>query len=260
MNGNLDTSTYNNDGHEVLAYMPAVVLNSIHPVDSTNTAIAQLDFSNTQYSHNWYVDATPAQGDVFYGNKWHTWVVSGLGPGGAAIFALDVTNPSNFSEANAASIVKGEWSTTATTTTTNGTTSTPNGSTTTVSGSTSTTTTTSTATTTTNGTTTTTTTTTVSASSFICANQTPVACGINLGNTFGAPQIRRFHSGQWGFVFGNGYGTANGASGIYIALIDNSTTSTGAVTFYWFPTNLTFKARALPERYQLCLGRRSRFG
>jgi type IV pilus assembly protein PilY1 len=242
VNGNLDTSNFNNDGHEVLAYMPAVVLNSIHPVDSTNTAIAQLDFSNPQYSHNWYVDSTPAQGDVFYGNKWHTWVVSGLGPGGAAIFALDVTNPSNFSEANAASIVKGEWSTTATTTTTNGTTSTPNGSTTTVSGSTSTTTTTSTATTTTNGTTTTTTTTTVSASSFICPNQTPVACGINLGNTFGAPQIRRFHSGQWGFVFGNGFGSINGASGIYIGLIDNSTSSTGAVTFYWLPTNLTFKA------------------
>ena len=249
VNGNLDTSKYNNDGYEVLAYMPAVVLNSIHPVDSTGTPIAQLDFSNPQYAHNWYVDSTPAQGDVFYGNAWHTWVVSGLGPGGAAVFALDVTNPGDsssttyFTESNAKNIVKGEWSTTTTTATTNGTTSTPNGTTTTVSGTTSTTITTSTASTTTNGTTTTTTTTTTSASTFICANQTTQACGINLGNTFGAPQIRRFHSGQWGFVFGNGFGSINGASGIYIGLIDSSTTSTGAVTFYWLPTSLKFSAK-----------------
>src|SRR5204863_1253704 len=57
-------------------------------------------------------DAMPGAGDLFYGNAWHSWVVGGLGPGGSAIFALDVTNPttSNFTEANAASLVIGEWS------------------------------------------------------------------------------------------------------------------------------------------------------
>jgi type IV pilus assembly protein PilY1 len=185
VNGNL-VSTVPNDGQEVLAYMPAAVLNNIHPVDANGNVVAQLDFSNTQYSHNWYVDATPAEGDVFYNNMWHTWVVSGLGPGGAAIFALDVTNPTQtqFTEGNASSIVMGEWT----------------------------------------------------AANLTCQQQTVTACGVNLGNTYGTPQIRRFHNGQWGFIFGNGYGTANGASGIYIALLDGTT---GKPTFYYFPTSLT---------------------
>lgn len=104
--------------------------------------------------------------------------------GGAAIFALDVTDPTQFSEGNASKTVIGEWTPTTLT----------------------------------------------------CSQQTVTACGVNLGNTYGTPQIRRFHSGQWGFVFGNGYGTANGASGIYIALLD---TSTGKPTFYYYPTSLT---------------------
>ena len=178
-NGDLLTSPTPNDGYEVLAYMPGAVLNSIH---SSNT---QLDFSNSQYSHAWYVDAPPASGDVFYGNQWHTWVVGGLGAGGAAIYALNVTDPTQFSESNATNIVVGEWS----------------------------------------------------PSNLTCTQQTVTACGVNLGQTYGTPQIRRFHTGQWGFVFGNGYNAANGASGIYIALLN---TTTGAPTFYWLPTNLTF--------------------
>jgi type IV pilus assembly protein PilY1 len=94
-----------NDGKEVLAYMPASVLNIIH-----NSVDPTLDFANTQYSHNFYVDATPDVDDVFYNNTWHTWLVGGLGPGGAAIYALDVTDPTTFSESNANSLVKGEWS------------------------------------------------------------------------------------------------------------------------------------------------------
>ena len=186
VNGNLVTSTPN-DGLEVLAYMPAAVLNNIHPVDTTGAVISQLDFSNPQYSHNWYTDASPAQGDVFYGGKWHTWVVSGLGPGGAAVFALNVTDPTQFSESNPATatgdskIVVGEWS----------------------------------------------------PSNLTCPQQNTTACGTYLGNTYGSPQIRRFHNGQWGFVFGNGYGTPY--SGIYIALLDGTT---GAPTFYWYPTSL----------------------
>jgi type IV pilus assembly protein PilY1 len=190
-NGNLLTSPINNDGQEVLAYMPAAVLNNIHPVDSTGKVVNQLDFSDPQYSHNWFVDGTPGQGDVFYGKKWHTWVVSGLGAGGAAIFALDVTDPTLFTETNASQIVIGEWT----------------------------------------------------ASNITCPSQTVTACGVNLGNTYGTPQLRRFHSGQWGFIFGNGYGTANGASGIYIALLDQTS---GAPTFYYYPTSLTPSA-SLPN-------------
>ncbi|HTV78969.1 MAG TPA: PilC/PilY family type IV pilus protein, partial [Steroidobacteraceae bacterium] len=133
--GNFTTATTPNDGQEVLAYVPGSLLLSpstggacaslsttgsavqnIHGVTSAfNTQPAcvtpALDFSNTQYGHNYFVDATPGTGDLYYGGSWHTWLVSGLGAGGAAIFALDVTNPTatNFTESNASSLVVGEW-------------------------------------------------------------------------------------------------------------------------------------------------------
>ena len=55
------------------------------------------------------VDAPPATDDLYYAGAWHTWLVGGLGPGGKAIYALDITDPTQFSEANAASLVIGEW-------------------------------------------------------------------------------------------------------------------------------------------------------
>jgi type IV pilus assembly protein PilY1 len=94
----------NNDGKELLAYMPGAVVPTIH-----NSTTANVDYSNAQYGHNFFVDATPGAGDLFYNGAWHTWLVGGLGPGGAAIYALDITNPGNFSESNAASLVIGEW-------------------------------------------------------------------------------------------------------------------------------------------------------
>ena len=102
-NGSTFDST-NNTGEEVLAYMPQVVAADIH--NSTN---ANLDYSNPQYGHNFYVDASPGVGDLYYNGAWHTWLVSGLGAGGADIFALDVTHPSQFSESNASSLVIGDW-------------------------------------------------------------------------------------------------------------------------------------------------------
>jgi type IV pilus assembly protein PilY1 len=133
-----DTTT--NDGLEVLAYVPGAVLQSARsstpalPCTSTvaTSTVVQnihgespqssgcfnstLDYSNIQYGHNFFVDATPTTGDLFYGTtastaSWHTWLVSGMGPGGAALFALDITTPSNFSESSAAaaSTVIGEW-------------------------------------------------------------------------------------------------------------------------------------------------------
>ena len=85
--------------------------NLIHP-DTTNLNNVPIDYANPQYGHQYYVDATPGAGDVFYNGQWHSWVVGGLGAGGAALYALDVTNPANFSEANAASLVMGEWNNT----------------------------------------------------------------------------------------------------------------------------------------------------
>jgi type IV pilus assembly protein PilY1 len=100
----IDNATTPNDGNEVLAYMPAAVLQNIH-----NSTTPPIDYSNSQYAHAYYVDGSPGSGDLYYGGAWHTWLAGGLGPGGAAIYALDITNASSFAESNAASIVKGEW-------------------------------------------------------------------------------------------------------------------------------------------------------
>jgi len=197
-------STKPNDGKEVIAYMPGSTLlsaaNSTTSNNCTGTNHAQtqsqvqnihgvtpaispsllcvdptLDFANPQYGHNFFVDATPGTGDLFYPDSafpngaWHTWLVGGLGAGGAAIYALDITNPANFSEGNASTLVLGEWN--------------------------------------------------PSTINTIGCASTPTACGGNLGNTFGIPQIRRLHNGQWGVIFGNGFGSSSGDAGIYVMTI-----------------------------------------
>jgi type IV pilus assembly protein PilY1 len=137
---NFTTATTPNDGQEVIAYVPGSLLLSastggacatfattgsqvqnIHgvtPAFTPTTGPVQpacvttaLDFSSPQYGHNFFVDSTPGTGDLYYNGAWHTWLVGGLGAGGAAIFALDVTNPTaaNFVESNASSLVIGEW-------------------------------------------------------------------------------------------------------------------------------------------------------
>ncbi|HEY1891784.1 MAG TPA: PilC/PilY family type IV pilus protein [Steroidobacteraceae bacterium] len=93
-----------NTGQELLAYMPQGVLETIH--SATNSYV---DYANPQYGHNFFVDATPATGDLYYAGAWHTWVAGGLGPGGSEIYALDVTTPGNFAETNASSLVMGDW-------------------------------------------------------------------------------------------------------------------------------------------------------
>ena len=108
----------NNDGKEVIAYVPDAVVTTIHSTSGS------LDFSSQAYSHNAYVDATPGTGDLYYAGAWHTWLVGGLGAGGnatgeiadntstgtGAIYALDVTKPdSTFSAGAATTVVLGEW-------------------------------------------------------------------------------------------------------------------------------------------------------
>lgn len=195
--GNLNST--NNDGQEVFAYMPSVVFNNIHPVTSTGAVNTGLDFANLQYAHNWFVDAPPAEGDLFYGGAWHTWVVGGLGPGGADIYAIDVTDPTKFTnEASAAALVMGDWST----------------------------------------------------SNLTCHGDTSSShCYSNLGNTYGTPEIRRFHNGQWGFIFGNGFGSTNGTAGIFIGLVSagSSSTSLPTVTFYYLPTGSTATGNGIAD-------------
>lgn len=119
-NGQFDTtgSIAPNDGQELIGYMPSSALATI--LDSNTN----LDFSSPSYAHALSVDATPGTGDLYYNGAWHTWLAGGMAGGGNAngpigdnttnatggdIFALDITNPGNFSEANAASVVIGDW-------------------------------------------------------------------------------------------------------------------------------------------------------
>ena len=178
--GNFSTTT--NDGAEVLAYMPNAVVNTIHTVSANSAGVIDgtLDFSNTQYVHNFFVDGPPSSGDLFYAGAWHTWLVGGLGAGGAAIYALDVTDPSQFAESNAASLVIGEWN--------------PNN---------------------------------------ITCTSGGASCGANLGNTYGTPQVRRLHDGNWGVIFGNGLNSASGDAGIFVMVVSQTD---GSQTFYYLST------------------------
>jgi len=172
----------NNDGQELIAYMPGQVLNAIHPTSTS------LDFSDPSYQHNFQVDATPGVGDLYYGtapNNWHTWLVGGYGPGAhpggavnsnsatiaapaGGIYALDITDPTNFSESNAASLVIGEWN----------------------------------------------------SSTISCTGN--ATCGTNLGQVSGTPLIRRLHDGSWGVIWGNGLNSSTGRAGLFIMHVDNT--------------------------------------
>ena len=101
--GSYSGTTYNsstNDGLEVIGYVPGSLVNNAATLASP------------LYGHTYFVDATPGTGDVFYGNLWHTWLAGSLGSGGTGVYALDITHPSTFSEGNASTLVKGEWTAT----------------------------------------------------------------------------------------------------------------------------------------------------
>ena len=76
-------------GEERLAFIPGAVFPNLH------------ELTRPSYTHRYYVDGTPTVGDAFFGGAWHTVLVGGLNKGGKSIYALDVTDPEAFSEANA---------------------------------------------------------------------------------------------------------------------------------------------------------------
>ena len=263
-------STYNsagNNGTEVLAYVPEEVLLGIHPTitttstttnrrtgvttTTTNTSInSALDFSNPQYGHNFYVDAPPGTGDLYYGGAWHTWVVGGLGAGlsgpwtsqgscggtsmptcasawsstttysfGTTVSVSGVNYVANWSSLNespSSDVAVGQGEIYALDVTTpsgfaesgasalvkgdwiGGTSATSN------------------------------------PGSFTCTNVTN--CALNLGFTYGTPQIRRLHDGNWAIIFGNGVGSSTGDAGIFILTINPTS---NAQTMYYLSTGVS---------------------
>jgi len=49
------------------------------------------------YDHRYFLDGTPAVGDAYFNDQWQTVLVGTMGVGGRTVFALDVTDPENFS-------------------------------------------------------------------------------------------------------------------------------------------------------------------
>ncbi|HSH29210.1 MAG TPA: PilC/PilY family type IV pilus protein [Thiohalobacter sp.] len=85
------------DGAEILAYAPNALF-------SANTTAGYHYLSDPAYGHRYYVDMTPSIMDAYVKTSatgtrsWHTVLVGALRGGGRGLFALDVTNPSGFSE------------------------------------------------------------------------------------------------------------------------------------------------------------------
>jgi type IV pilus assembly protein PilY1 len=84
-------------GREKLAYVPNAVFPHLSKLTEVN------------YAHRYFVDGSPRAGDAFYGGTWKTVLVGSMGVGARGIFALNVTNPTLFTEANAAALVNFEF-------------------------------------------------------------------------------------------------------------------------------------------------------
>ncbi len=85
------------NGTELLAFIPSPAFRNLRTL------------SDPAYSHKYFVDGAPNMGDAFIDNDWRTVLLGGLNKGGQGIYALDVTDPDDFTEANAGSIVMWEF-------------------------------------------------------------------------------------------------------------------------------------------------------
>lgn len=95
-------------GDEMIGYVPDNLMTNLFSNDIT-------DLLEYQYSHQYYVDSTPAVNDVYMdadgdGDKeWRTILISAQGKGGKALVALDITDPTRFDEDNASQVALWEF-------------------------------------------------------------------------------------------------------------------------------------------------------
>ncbi len=97
------------DGTEKIAYVPNLVFANL----------AKLTEPSYNSQHRFFVDGSPKIGDVYWDNvvgdttydrnDWHTILVGSLRKGGTGLFALDITDPTSFTESNAANLVLWEF-------------------------------------------------------------------------------------------------------------------------------------------------------
>ncbi|MEE2803701.1 MAG: PilC/PilY family type IV pilus protein, partial [Pseudomonadota bacterium] len=101
-------------GKEVLAYFPAA-LYALTRTGSRKAGGGYHRLSSPDYIHKEYVDSPPAVFDAYMKtpgstrSQWRTVLVGGLGGGGRGIYALDVTQPRSFNQANAKKVVMWEF-------------------------------------------------------------------------------------------------------------------------------------------------------
>lgn len=94
-------------GTELLAYVPSAVYGNLSQLMSVN------------YSHKYFVDGTPAISEACFSDcnaatavappVWKTVLVGGLNAGGQGIYALNITDPDNFSTTSPANLVLWEF-------------------------------------------------------------------------------------------------------------------------------------------------------
>lgn len=79
---------FDEDGSETFAFIPSAVLDNLYELTDE-------DYSGS--AHQYYVDGSPTEADVFFDGAWHSVVIGSLRGGGRSLFALDVTDPDNIS-------------------------------------------------------------------------------------------------------------------------------------------------------------------
>jgi len=86
-------------GKEVWAYVPSALFDGASSTPSVN-GLASL--GNPDFTHHFLVDATPLAVDIDFGKTpggsgtdWRSVLIGGLGKGGKAIYALDITDPAS---------------------------------------------------------------------------------------------------------------------------------------------------------------------
>jgi len=99
------------NGSEVFAYVPNALYQGPTGTPQVN-GLAQL--GNPNYSHHYYVDATPITADIDLGRtggttgtaNWATALIGGLGKGGTSFYAINVTDPASMQSATEAQLAQ----------------------------------------------------------------------------------------------------------------------------------------------------------
>ncbi|MGL4316400.1 MAG: pilus assembly protein [Pseudomonas sp.] len=79
---------FDEDGEEQFAFIPSEVIGNLYKLS---------DADYTGSAHQYYVDGSPTEADVYFAGAWHSVLIGSLRGGGRSLFALDVTNPDKIS-------------------------------------------------------------------------------------------------------------------------------------------------------------------